>query len=680
MRLLTSVQFFLATAILGVAFESTCLGQGNLLLHDTSVRHRLDTSVAVYIDSTNLLSFEQISSREFQAEFKPNTGNLTFGYLKSNLWLKVAVGTTSPEKRWYLEIPAPYLEYLDFYQRDSAGRWHQSVSGYYRKQSAREFSHTGHVIPLQLNADSESLVYIRISGSSPKTFPIYAIEESKFIEKTRLEDLGYGIFFGILAVMFFYNFFIYITLKQQNYLYYCCTIVCTFLIFAAISGYGGKFIWPETPGVNYYMGKLSLEVLIVFLSVFTIRFLEAKHYSKPAYYMLLSLLPLSALAFLLVASGIFSFAGNTLVLLSTVVFMAAGVVIRIRGNKMAAYFIAAWSIYFAGGLLITLRNSGVFDYNFWTTHFVEVGAVLETTIIGFALGHQYRRFKREKEEAQRLALRFQLAATSRLEDEVHKRTEELYKANEDLQRTLETNKLQTLIIENKNAELDTFFLRISHDLKAPITSSLGLTVLAKLDVNDPKALTYFDKQHVQLERLSNIVRGLVKLTKLNDDEMQAEMIDFHKLIDECIMSLHWLANFPRISFKKDIQPGIRFYSEWTLLNAILQNLIENSVKYAGEEAPYVKVVVRESSGWVVIEVADNGQGIAEEEQARIFDIFYRATKSEGGSGLGLYILKRSVDRLKGTIDIHSEVGSGSTFTVRLPSLKEIQLAVSSEIS
>ena len=82
----------------------------------------------------------------------------------------------------------------------------------------------------------------------------------------------------------------------------------------------------------------------------------------------------------------------------------------------------------------------------------------------------------------------------------------------------------------------------------------------------------------------------------------------------------------------------------------------------------------------MIEVADNGQGIAEEEQARIFEIFYRATKSEGGSGLGLYILKRSVDRLKGTIDIHSEVGSGSTFTVRLPSLKEIQLAVPSEIS
>jgi signal transduction histidine kinase len=129
-------------------------------------------------------------------------------------------------------------------------------------------------------------------------------------------------------------------------------------------------------------------------------------------------------------------------------------------------------------------------------------------------------------------------------------------------------------------------------------------------------------------------------------------------------------NFPKITFKKHVSSTSDFYSEWTLLNGILQNLIENSIKYAREEDPYVHVTVEDKQGWIVLRVADNGKGIPPEHQARVFEMFYRAAKGEAGSGLGLYILKRSVDRLKGTVEIKSDVGTGTTFTVRLPSLTE----------
>jgi signal transduction histidine kinase len=166
--------------------------------------------------------------------------------------------------------------------------------------------------------------------------------------------------------------------------------------------------------------------------------------------------------------------------------------------------------------------------------------------------------------------------------------------------------------------------------------------------------------------LNNIIKGLTNLTKLNHTDLQKERIDFDKMIDDCIGSFHGLANFANMNFKKDIEPDIEFYSEWTLLNAILQNLIENAIKYSRKESPYVQVIVRTESGLIIIEVEDNGQGIPDEHQSRIFDMFYRATQSASGTGLGLYILKRSVDRLKGSIEIKSEVGVGSTFTVKLP--------------
>ncbi|MFZ6013237.1 MAG: 7TMR-DISM family protein, partial [Bacteroidota bacterium] len=418
-----------STLHLFVSF-SNCFGQDGYLLRDTSIVHRLDTHVEVFIDPTESLGIDQVSTPEFRQNFQTR-GNLTFGYLKSAIWLRVQTRTASPQTQWYLEIPAPFIEYVDFYQ-SSGEAWRHSISGYYRPQSIREVSHTSHVLPLRYGPDGTNTLYVRLAGQSPKTFPLYIIEKEKYIEKVRYEDVGYGIFFGILFVMFFYNFFIYLTLRQANYLLYICTIVCTFLIFASATGYAGKFLWPETPALNYYGGRMPLGVLSTFLAIFTIRFLEVKQYSRFMYYALLSLIPLSIVATILMITKTLSSAGNNLISLSTILYMTSGIVCRIKGNRTANYFIAAWTIYLFGGLMLTLRNSGVFDYNFWTTHFVEIGAALETIIIAFALADRYRRLKIEKEEAQQLALTLQQEATEKLEAKVKERTEQLSKANEEL--------------------------------------------------------------------------------------------------------------------------------------------------------------------------------------------------------------------------------------------------------
>jgi signal transduction histidine kinase len=516
------------------------------------------------------------------------------------------------------------------------------------------------------NDDSESVVFIKIDGQSPKTFPLFVLEKEKFHQKIRKEDIGYGIFYGILIVMFFYNLLLYLSLKQVNYLLYILTIVCTFLIFSSASGYAGKFLWPENPNLNFYAGRMSMGALTIFLAIFTIRFLDVRRYSKIMFYLLVSLVPLAFIATILVATNLVPSAGNNLISLATILFMTTGVVCRLKGNKTATYFIAAWTIYFFGGLLLTLRNSGVLPFNFWTTHFVEIGAALETIIIAFALGDQYRRFKKEKEDAQHLALKVQQEATEELELKVKVRTEQLSKAYEDLHATLDKNKEQTEIIQNKNAELDTFFHRISHDLRGPISALLGLSFLAKIDIKDSSALDYIDKQEKQVERLNHIISGLINLTQLNHGDLEKEKIDFHKMVDECITSFNNLPNFAAIAFKKEIEPDLEFNSAWTLLTAILQNLLENAIKYSSKNSPYVIVRVFSASNHLFIEVVDNGQGILLEHQPKIFEMFFRATKNASGSGLGLYILKRSVDRLNGTVTLKSEVGLGSTFTVRLP--------------
>jgi signal transduction histidine kinase len=666
MRFVPTPAFVLSAVVIFFLCYAKAHAQQVFVLGDTATIHRLDKHTEVLIDTSGILSFDNVSKDNFQHKFRHLGQNLTFGYEKAPIWLKVKLQPASVNNQWFLEIPAPFLEYVDFYQSSDDTTWHHSRAGYYRPYSIRETPHTAHVLPLHFVKGLTTTVYIRVAGSCPKTFPLYAIEKEYFNEKIRLQDLGYGVFFGMLIVMFFYNLFIFLTLRQTNYLLYICTILCTIVIFSSATGYAGKYVWPENPEMNLYAGRLSLGVLAVFLSAFTIRFLEVKHYSRFMYYVLLCLIPLGVVSMILIATKTVSSAGNNLITVATVAYMITGVVCSIRGNKTAYYFIAAWTVYLIGGLLLTLRNSGVLDFNFWTTHFVEIGAGLETMIIAFALGDRYRRYEMEKEEVQLLALRVQQDATEKLEIKVKNRTEELSKANKELSATLQKNKLQTKIIEDKNAELDSFFYRISHDIKGPIASLLGLSFLAKREIKDERALEYISKQHQQTERLNTIITGLIKLTKLNHHELPIEKIDFDQMIGDCILSFSNLPNFEHVAFKREVDPDITFFSEWNLLNAIIQNLIENAIKYARHDSPYVHIIVRKESRFVVIEVTDNGQGIPHEHHSRIFEIFYRATQHATGSGLGLYILKRSVDKLNGTIDIKSEVGVGSTFTVKLP--------------
>jgi signal transduction histidine kinase len=277
----------------------------------------------------------------------------------------------------------------------------------------------------------------------------------------------------------------------------------------------------------------------------------------------------------------------------------------------------------------------------------------------------------KKENAPQLALDFLEKHLAHKEAVINKENYTLIKSYEAVNRieALEREtKIQiekNQIIENKNAELDSFFYRVSHDLKGPITSLQGLHNLVTLEVKDASSLQYFDMYRTQVNRMSNIVMSLIDLTQMKHLENRKVRIDFPTLIDECIGSYNYVENFKNIEFIKEIGE-VDFQSEWAIINTILQNLIENAIKYSKPQHPFVKISVHKEGDDIQISVVDNGQGIDEAHQAKIFDMFYRASERTKGSGLGLYILKRAVERLNGTIELKSKPQEGSTFIVTLP--------------
>lgn len=315
------------------------------------------------------------------------------------------------------------------------------------------------------------------------------------------------------------------------------------------------------------------------------------------------------------------------------------------------------------------------EYRLAKQHFLKAVAIASEINIKFILfkahHHLYQlelEQKNTEEALHHLELYIKLKETVINNDTINIiKSYQSIKKIESLELEAKIQKERAEIIGRKNAELDSFFYRISHDLKGPIASLLGLRNMVEMEIAHPPSKYYFDLYHSQILRINNIVMDLINLTRMNHAEGIKTQIDFERLIQECIHSYSYLENFKGIQFITEIEKDLVFDSEWAIVNTILQNLIENSIKYTRKNAQsYVAIRVARENDQVKIQVEDNGVGIRESDQPRVFDMFFRANDYVQGTGLGLYILKRAVERLGGSVIFTSELQAGTSFTVFLP--------------
>jgi PAS domain S-box-containing protein len=221
-----------------------------------------------------------------------------------------------------------------------------------------------------------------------------------------------------------------------------------------------------------------------------------------------------------------------------------------------------------------------------------------------------------------------------------------------------------------NTELDRFVYSASHDLRAPISSLLGLIEVARLE-NDPSTLRrLLDMQERSLHKLDKFIFDIVNYSRNNRVEIEVEKIDFNVLLDEAFELLSYIDDVKNIKVIKEIDSSLFFYSDKKRLSVILNNLISNTFKYCdmSKSNSFIKIVVEKSDQGACIRIIDNGEGINDEHINKIFDMFYRATERSTGSGIGLYIVKEVVEKLHGRIEVQSQRNIGSEFIIRLPSL------------
>ncbi len=220
-----------------------------------------------------------------------------------------------------------------------------------------------------------------------------------------------------------------------------------------------------------------------------------------------------------------------------------------------------------------------------------------------------------------------------------------------------------------NSDLEMLFYSTSHDIKPPLLKVKVLTNSALAKTTDPLVKEYLNLIDQSWEKLVSIIDELGIITNVRSEDVKPEPINLEKLVRSVFSEFRSFPGFDDIIFSLEVNIRNGFISSPGLVKAVFRNLIENSIKYSKKRNSFsfLKITItNQTEDMLKIEVSDNGIGIKEEFHDRIFDMFFRGTTDTTGTGLGLYIVKCSVDKLHGTISIESDEDTGTLFTLLLP--------------
>jgi ligand-binding sensor domain-containing protein/signal transduction histidine kinase len=219
-----------------------------------------------------------------------------------------------------------------------------------------------------------------------------------------------------------------------------------------------------------------------------------------------------------------------------------------------------------------------------------------------------------------------------------------------------------------NSELDSFVYSASHDLRAPLASLLGLIDLSKKDHRNINV--YLDKMHASVKKLDTFIGDIIDFSSNDRKGVQHVEIDFESILESILNELQFLNPDNLFEISIDVDKQEVFISDERRLGIILRNLISNAFKYKDEHKKEHKLFIKiySSSKGAIMMIKDNGIGIDKNSLNDIFKMFYRATENNVGSGLGLYIVKETTEKLLGKVTVESSINVGSTFTVTVPSL------------
>ncbi|MDH4262847.1 MAG: hypothetical protein OEV78_07385 [Spirochaetia bacterium] len=391
---------YLLSAILCFNIYGNSLALSDNLQNKNNEEQNLLKYLYLYEDKSSNLTIKDILNPENQKKFTLNKKAYpAYSFTKSAIWGKFTLRNNSQKaKERYLLFEFPLLEHISLYTPDQNGRFKEIKYGKDFAFDKREILHRKIVIPLNIVADDESTFYFRVVTDETMELPVKIITATTLARTNYVEMFFSGLYYGILFVMFFYNFFIFLTVREKSYIYYVLYILSFGIAQAGLDGYLDEIInttnYQFLRDLRVYLGAITMIVIILFST----SYLNIKTEFPRIYFVFMGLIILSLLPiFVLWKSGFYYGIQMTLFLMIGMsIFLIYVGVLAAKRNESARYFLAAWIFFLLGVIIYGAKTANLF-IPFFTPFSMQIGNAIEVTILSFGLAHRIRVLQLEKE-------------------------------------------------------------------------------------------------------------------------------------------------------------------------------------------------------------------------------------------------------------------------------------------
>ncbi len=463
----------LCFAFLLLSFLNANAQQKAAIIDDNTEAISLGRLFVYQEDKKSELTIDNIEKPANASSFLPsNKKDFTFGFTPSAYWFKFQIkDNTTLHKQYFLELDYPTLDKIEFFYKDDTGAWKSRSFGDFRPFGERSVLYKTYLIPIQHKNAEAQTYYIKITTESSLQFTPTLYSSEKLSAHIALSEILIGIWYGGFLVMFLYNIFIYFTLRDISYLYYCIFIaIYSIGVQASLQGHAFQYLWSNSIWWTSEVTVIAIFASMVFSMLFTLNFLYTKKFAPLAHKLLWGYIVVCSIGtvacFFIPYSLAISF-GTMGLLVLCVLLMYSGVSAYRAGNRAALFFTIAWSCFFVGVVIQVFVARNILPSEGLLKFSSAIGSFLEVIFLSIALADKIRIFRVEKEKAQLQVVasvkeneRIILEQNQNLESKVLERTQELQQKqeeimsqNEELQQNQEEILAQREFIETKNKEL-----------------------------------------------------------------------------------------------------------------------------------------------------------------------------------------------------------------------------------
>lgn len=364
---------------------------------------KLGTYLSVFEDPDGVFDAETVLKKSnLQSFIAISQTEPSFGFSSSTYWLTFAIKTLSTQET-LLEIANPRLDFVDLYFYQQGKLIKQVNSGDQKPFSSREFKHHNFVFPLTLQANKPYFVLLKIKSKDNLFLPLTLWTETAFYQQQSLISLAYGIFYGTLITMILINLFIFIAIKDFNYLLLSLFLFFFSLTLFSINGLANRFLWGDWVWWSTYSIVFFEDIAAVFGLLFTRSFLNTRLHSPSSDRYLALLIPIAGAVILLAL--VIDYRWSILIMSGLCLIIPVAVIVSayfcwLRKYRPARYFLIAWSFFIVAVITYGLMLQQILPSNLLTQYGMHAGLVCIAIMLSLALTDRFNHLKQQKEQAQ----------------------------------------------------------------------------------------------------------------------------------------------------------------------------------------------------------------------------------------------------------------------------------------